>query len=146
MKTKLLLIIGIVVISFFGFKKYAKSVKEEHCLITQISSRIFDFNTFDIQVEEGLNKNDFKVVNQNNGKVIFQKGKNQKGITNDYGHRLFDIYFKGEKLIETGHFITNNWVTNDYVLKLTIKNNEIESKLEITGKNATYNDYFVKRY
>lgn len=145
-KTKLLLIVGIGIISFFGFKKYAKSVKDEHCLTTQISSIIFDFNTFDIQVEEGLNKNEFKVVNQNSGKVIFQKGQNQKGIKNDYGYRLFDVYFKGKKLFKKGHFITNNWITNDYVLKLTVKNNKIEPKLEITGKNAAYNDYFINEY
>lgn len=145
MKTKLLVILGVGIISFLSFKKYAETVKDEHCLTTRISSRIFDFNTFDLKVEEGLNRKDFKVINQNSGKVIFQHGTSRKGIKNDYGHRVFTVFYKGEKLFEIGHFLTNNWITNDYVLKLGKKDEIIEPKLEITGNNASYNDFYVNR-
>jgi hypothetical protein len=140
-----ILIIGIL--SFYGFKNYAEKVKDEHCLATQISSKIFDFNTFDLKVDSALNLSDFKVINQNSGKTIFADGKNRKGIDNDYGHRLFELYYKDQKLYEFGHFSTNNWYTFDYTLNLSRINNRIEPDLKIMrGKIDSYNDFFYKRF
>lgn len=139
-----ILIIGIL--SFYGFKSYAKKVKDEHCLATQISSKIFDFNTFDLKVSPNLNSSYFKVVNQNSGKTIFADGKRRKGIDNDYGHRLFELYYNDRKEFEFGHFATNNWYTYDYTLKLTINNDRIEPDFKIGGKNSSYNDFFYKRF
>jgi hypothetical protein len=146
---KNLILISIVIIgilSFFGFKKYAEKVKDEHCLTTQISSKIFDFNTFELNVDSTLNLSDFKVVNQNSGKTIFTDGKSRKGIENDYGYRMFVLYYKEIKIYEFGHFLKNNWVTNDYKLSLTRKNNQIEPNLVIGCKNSYINDYFYKRF
>jgi hypothetical protein len=56
--------------------------------------RIFDFNTFEIEVDSTLNLSDFKVVNQNSGKVIFSNSKNQKGIKNEYGRCSFELFWK----------------------------------------------------
>ena len=146
-KKKYLILISILgILSFYGFKNYAEKVKDKHCFATQISSKIFDFNTFELKVDTILNLSDFKVVNQNSGKTIFENGKNKKGIDNDYGYRLFELHYKNRKVYEFGHFATNNWYTYDYTLHITIKNNKIEPDLKINGKNSSYNDFFYKRF
>ncbi|MFK7969869.1 MAG: hypothetical protein AB8F95_05850 [Bacteroidia bacterium] len=146
MKIKLLLLIGIGIIGFFVFRTFAQTVKDSYCLTTQISSRIFDFNTFELVLGEGLDINDFTIINKNSGNIIFQHGKHQKGIHNNYGHRIFEVHYKEEKLIEAGHFVKNDWITNDYILNAEIKKGRVIADLKITGKNASYNDYFVKQY
>ncbi len=144
---KLLLILIVGFLCFYGFKNYAKKVKEEHSIATSISSKIFDFNTFELKVDPNLNLADFKVVNKNSGTTIFADGKNRTGIDNDYGHRLFELYYKDQKLYEFGHFSTNNWFTFDYTLSLSKINNQIEPDLKIMrGKNDSYNDFFYKRF
>lgn len=134
------------VLSLFGFEKYAHQVKDEHHIVTQISSKIFDFNTLELNVDSSLQLSDFNVVNRNSGKTIFANGKRRKGILNDYGHRLFELYDKGQKLYEFGHFATNNWYTFDYTLNLKKINNRIELDVQIDGKYASYRDFFCKRF
>ena len=144
---KLLLILIVGILCFYGFKNYAEKVKDEDNIATSISSKLFDFNTFELKVDSNLNLSDFKIVNQNSGTTIFADGKNQKGIDNDYGHRLFELYYKDRKLYEFGHFSTNNWYTFDYTLNLNKINNRIEPELKIMrGKNESYNDFFYKRF
>ena len=144
---KLLLILIVGIIFFYGFKNYAEKVKDEHSIATSISSKLFDFNTFELKVDSNLNLSDFKVVNQNSGTTIFADGKNRKGIDNDYGHRLFELYYKDKKLYEFGHFSTNNWYTFDYTLILNKKGDRIEPDLKIfRGEDASYNDFFYKRF
>ena len=141
----LFLIVGIL--CFYGFKNYAEKVKDEHSIATSISSKLFDFNTFELNVDANLNLSDFKVVNHNSGKTIFADGRNRKGIDNDYGLRLFELYYKNQKIYEFGHFSTNNWYTFDYTLNLTKINNRIEPDLKIKrGINESYNDFFYKRF
>lgn len=148
MKTKkYLIIISLLgILSFFGFKNYAEKVKDKHCFATQISSKIFDFNTFELKVDSTLDLADFKIVNQNSGNLIFENGKNKKGIDNVYGHRLFELNYRNRKVYEFGHFVTNNWYTFDYILHITIKNNQIEPDLKINGINSSYNNFFYKRF
>lgn len=144
---KLLLIPVVGILCFYGFKSYAKKVKNEHSIVTSISSKLFDFNTFELKVDSNLTRSDFKVVNQNSGTTIFANGKNRKGIDNDYGHRLFELYYKDQKLYEFGHFSTNNWHTFDYTLNLKKSDNRIEPDLKIMrGKNNSYNGFFYKRF
>lgn len=134
------------ILGFYGFKNYAEKVKDKHCFATQISSKIFDFNTFELKVDTILNLSDFKVVNQNSGKTIFENGKFRKGIDNEYGHRLFELYYNKRKIYEFGHFTLNNWYTFDYNLDITMRNGQIEPDLKIKGKNASYDNFFYKRY
>ena len=144
---KLLLILIVGILCFYGFKSYAEKVKDEHSIATSISSKIFDFNTFELKVDSSLNLSDFKVVNQNSGNTIFADGKKRKGIDNDYGHRLFELYYKDQKLYEFGHFSTNNWYTFDYTLNLNKINNRIEPNLKIMReKKDSYNDFYYKRF
>ena len=144
---KLLLILIIGILCFYGFKNYAEKVKDKHSIATSISSKLFDFNTFELKVDSNLNLSDFKVVNQNSGTTVFADGKNRKGIDNDYGHRLFELYYKDRKLYEFGHFSTNNWYTFDYTLILNKINDRIEPDLKIMrGKESSYNDFFYKRF
>ncbi|WP_124981232.1 hypothetical protein [Nonlabens xiamenensis] len=144
---KLFLILIAVILCFYGLKNYAEKVKDEHSITTSISSKLFDFNTFELKVDSNLNLSDFKVVNQNSGKTIFASGKNLKGIDNNYGHRLFELYYKDKKIYEFGHFSTNNWYTFDYTLNLNKINNRIEPDLKIiSGQNDSYNDFFYKRF
>jgi len=150
MKPKKILIIVIIIslgiLSFYCFKKYAKKVKDKHCLTTQISSIIFDFNTFNLKVDTKLNINDFIVIDENSGNTIFANGRPNKGIENNYGHRTFHLYYKDQIIFKTGHFITDNWVTNDYNLTITLKNNEIDPTLVISGTNASYRYFFYKKF
>ncbi|MFD0992895.1 hypothetical protein [Tenacibaculum geojense] len=138
-----ILIIGIL--SFYSFKNYAEKVKDEHCLTTQISSKIFDFNTFDLKVDSSLILSDFIVVNQNSGKTIFADGKNRKGIKNEYGHCTFELYWKGKKVYEFGHFKMNNWNTNKYELNIRMENNELKPSLEIYGPDNKKADLYFKK-
>ena len=147
-KPKLILLISLCIISVYGFKSfktYALSVKDQHCLVTQISSRLFDFNTFTLKVADGLDKDDFMVTNQNSGKVIYQQSQSQKGIKNDYGHCMFDLYYQGEKIYEIGHFKFNNWHTFDYTLNLQLKDGEINPHLLIYGEHASNNDIYYEK-
>lgn len=138
-----LLIIGVICLP--AFRDYAYAVKDKPVLITRLSSKVFDFNSFALTTQDGLDKHDFYVINQNSGKVIYQNGRRRKGIKNDYGHRVFEVYCKGTQLFEIGHFITNSWVTNNYVLHLQKKNDEIVPELNISGKWASYADFYVKK-
>ncbi|WP_299097859.1 hypothetical protein [uncultured Winogradskyella sp.] len=146
-KNKNLILIAIILIgilSFYGFKNYAEKVKDKHCLATQISSRIFDFNTFELKVDSTLNISDFKVVNQNSGKTIFEKGKSRKGIKNEYGYCTFELFWKGKAVYEFGHFKMNNWYTNKYELNIGMENNELKPSLEIYGPDSKKVDLYFK--
>ncbi len=77
---KLLLVLIVGILFFYGFKNYAEKVKDEHSIATSISSKLYDFNTFELKVASNLNRSDFKVVNQNSGTTIFADGKNRKGM------------------------------------------------------------------
>ena len=144
---KLLTILLVGILSFYGFKNYAEKVKYECSVTTRISSKIFDFNTFNLKVDTNLNKIDFKVINQNSGKTIYINGENRKGISNNYGYRLFELYYKDQKLYEFGHFSTNNWYTFDYTIILSKKSNQIEPEINILRRQAaSYNDFFYKKF
>ncbi|HRX13294.1 MAG TPA: hypothetical protein P5210_16640 [Draconibacterium sp.] len=147
-KNKNLILIAILIIgilSFYGFKNYAEKVKDKHCLATQISSRIFDFNTFELKVDSTLNLSDFKVVNQNSGKTIFENGESRKGIKNEYGHCTFELFWKGKEVYEFGHFKMNNWNTNKYELNIGMENNELKPSLEIYGPDSKKADLYFKK-
>lgn len=142
-----LLILIALLSCYIVFMHYAEKVKDEYSIATIISSQIFDFNSFKLKVDSSLNINDFKVVNQNSGNTIFADGKKLSGIDNEYGHRIFELYYQDQKLYEFGHFSTNNWYTFDYTLNLSKTNNQIEPDLKImNGENESYNDLFYKRF
>lgn len=144
---RIVIIIIVGIISLFSFKKYSKKVKNEHCISTSISSKLFDFNTFHLKVGQNLNLSDFRVVNQNSGKTIFANGKSKKGIENNYGYRLFELFYIDQKILEFGHFSKNNWHTYDYELNLKTNNNTIDPDLKISrGKDSSINDFFYKRF
>jgi len=149
MKKKLLLVVFVLfvvgTIGFIWFKHYAKTVKDEHCLTTQISSNIFDFNEFELQVSEKLNKNDFIVLDKNSGKIIYKNGKSQKGIKNQHGYCIFEIQYKKQKIYEIGHMKYNNWHTNSYVLKVDVNKNIIDLTLTIINRKID-NTLFYKRF
>lgn len=140
------LCIVIVIVEYPIFVSYAKKVKDQDCLTTKISSRLFDFNTFSVELSKELNKNDFRVENQNSGKIIYQNGIVNKGIKNEYGHCVFILFYQDQKIAEIGHFKTNNWYTNDYILSIEKKDMMIVPTLVIQGKHASYfrfyNQYF----
>jgi len=140
----LFILLGIL--SFYSFKNFAEKVKDKHCFTTQISSIIFDFNTFNLKVDSKLNINDFIVIDENSGNTIFANGIPNKGIVNDYGHRTFHLYHKDQLIFKVGHFITDNWVTNDYRLSIALINDEIDPTLVISGTNASYRDFFYKKF
>ena len=140
------MIITLGILSFYGFRKYAESVKGRHCLATQISSRLFDLNSFQVEILDGLNETDFVVINQNSGKVIFENGRTKKGIKNDYGYCIFELYHRGVKIYEMGHFKYNSWSTNDYLLSINQTYGRIDPTLLVSGENATYADFFYKRF
>ncbi|MEP5338284.1 MAG: hypothetical protein ABJL44_06110 [Algibacter sp.] len=147
-KKKNLTLITILIIgfsSFYGFKNYAKKVKNKHCLTTQISSKIFDFNTFELKVDPTLTLVDFKVINQNSGNIIFENGKSRKGIKNEYGYCCFELFWKGKQVYEFGHFKINNWNTNKYELWIKTENNGLEPRLKIHGLDSKKVDLYFRK-
>jgi len=143
---KILLPLLILLLSFYGFtnfKKYAKTVKDEHCLSTQISSRIVDFNSFKLVNHSNIDTNVFKLVNKNSGKTIFENGKFQKGIKNEYGNCTFELYQDDVKIYDFGHFKTDNWRTYDYVLKLDTQHDSLV--VSLSALNAKLYKLFYKK-
>lgn len=132
-KTILLLVSLLItgVLGFEAFRNYSETVKDKHCFVTQISSRIFDFNRFILKVDPSLHLNDFKVINKNSGKIIFKNGVNLKGIDNDYGYCVFELFYLNKKIYEIGHFKYNNWETNKYELEIFKVSNVIKPNLKI---------------
>lgn len=137
----LLLLVGSV--GFLRFKKYAWTVKDQHCLTTRISSRLFDFNDFNVIVQDGLNKNDFEIRNLNSGNVIFKDGKTIKGIKNEYGDCRFRLVYHDKEIYEFVHMKYNNWHTNDYILLINGDTNNIKPKLLVNGPDKD-NEIFYK--
>ena len=142
MKKKYLILLLAGVLLFYGFKHYAFSVKDEHCLTTQISSRLFDFNSFDLKVDSKLDINDFKVVYSNSGATIFSHGASRKGIKNRHGYCIFDLYYNNVKIYEFGHFKYNNWETNDYTLKVYFKDSKIQPHFDVKRGGNIYINKF----
>jgi len=141
----LIVILVIGILSFYGFKNYAEHVKDKYCFTTQISSKIFDFNTFELKVDSTLNLSDFKVVNLNSRKTIFTNGKSRKGIKNEYGHCIFELFWKGKQVYEFGHFKFNNWNTNEYELRIGIEDSELKPSLGIYGPDSKNADIYFRK-
>jgi hypothetical protein len=142
----LILIIVFLTAGFFGFqqfKQYAETVKEEHCLTTQISSRLFDFNEFNVITEDNLDIDDFKIENLNCGNTIFKDGKSFKGIKNEYGKCMFRLYDKDSPIYDFGHRKYNNWHTNNYSLRIKKDLSNIVLKLTITGPDSLSEIYYI---
>ncbi|MEM7371509.1 MAG: hypothetical protein AAF587_23045 [Bacteroidota bacterium] len=131
--------------SFQKFREYSKALKEEDCFATRISSKIFDFNTFTVVLEEGIDKKDIRIIHLNSGNIIFNNGQSEKGIKNEYGHCLFELYYKNEKAYEFGHFKTNNWYTQDYQLWIGVESDSLSIKFEIFGKKTSFDGYIMKK-
>jgi len=123
-------------IFFYGFKNYAKSVKDQHCLTTQISSRIFDFNSVELIAEGDLNIQDFQITHGKNKIVVFENGVPQKGIENKHGHCSFSVYHMGKKLDNFAFFKENNWQTYKYSFIIKNTNNTISCTMNVYYNNG----------
>ena len=125
---------GLVACGLYQFRSYAKTVKDSHCLTTQISSRLFDFNSFEVVVPEQISLQEIKVACKDNGKIIFQDGIASTGIDNHYGQTAFLVYYRNKLLAEIGHFKKNNWETYEYVLSIQSDKSKALT-LNLTDKN-----------
>jgi len=144
-KNRLIIISSFGLLAAISLYYYSKSVKDEDYIITKITSRFFDFNEFEVRVDSKLDINNFKIINQNSGKTIFKNGQASKGIKNDYGHCIFELYWKEKRVYEFGHFKSNNWHTNSYILEVDYENNELNLDLTIEGPDRSEMDLFFKR-
>ena len=142
----IIVFIGILIFGYLLIYFKAEKLKDKHCLITQLSSRLFDLNNLDVKVSEDLNIEDFKIKNINSNKIIFENNRFIKGIKNDYGNCLFEIYYKDSLIFEIGHFKFNNWHTNDYLFEFEIIGSEISSTLIIDGPDKDNKTIFYKRF
>ena len=133
---KLLFIFILLVIGFFAFQQYAKTLKNEECMTTRIASKLFDFNTFQLYVDANLDINDFQVINLNSGNTIFENGQSRSGIDNDYGRNSFAVYYQSIPILETGVFKYNNWYANDYKLYLRKSWAGIIAELKVFGPSS----------
>ena len=147
-KKKLFILITIVLLllvgsfGFMRFKKYARTVKDQHCLTTIISSRLFDFNDFTVIVQDGLDKSDFEIINLNSGNVIFKNDKSIKGISNEHGKCRFKLIYQDKEIYEFGHMKYNNWHTNNYELVISGDNDYIDPRLKIFGPDSVSEIYY----
>jgi hypothetical protein len=149
-KSKLLkssfFVIGIIVFGLIFLRISASKYKDRHCLITQLSSKLFDLNDVKINVSENLSIDDFKIENINSGRIIYENGEFKKGIKNEYGFCLFNVYYKDSLLIEIGHEKRNNWHTNDYLFVFEKISDTINSTLIITGPDSDHGNLFYKKF
>jgi hypothetical protein len=141
-----LIVIGLTICGLIFLRFSANNCKDSHCLITQLSSRLFDLNTVNVNVSSDLKKTDFRIININSGKVIYEDGYNKKGIKNEYGFCLFDIYYKDSLLFELGHYKLNNWHTNDYTFAFRLVKGTIDPTLIIIGPDRDRGELFYKRF
>ncbi|MCB0514896.1 MAG: hypothetical protein R2798_14470 [Chitinophagales bacterium] len=141
----LVLAIICVILGVYNFEKYATEVKDTHCLTTQLSSRILDLNTFDLEVSPPLDLAEFKILNKNSGKAVLANSKSKKGIKNEYGYCSFELFWREKKIYEIGHFKFNNWHTNNYKLSVNIKNDVLEPNLEIYGPDSGAANIFYRK-
>ena len=145
-KITLISICIIVLLGYVCLRLLVERYKDEHCLITQISARIFDLNTVNVEVSNDLKIEDFKIINLYNHKVIFNKGKSHKGINNDYGeHHTFEIYYKDSLIYEIGYFKYNNWRTYDFKFLFGNFNNIIPT-LIMNGSNPNIKNIYYKKF
>lgn len=145
--TKFLIItISLIISGLIGLRFSATKYKDSHCLITQLSAVLFDLNDIKIHVSDNLNKNDFKIKNLNSGKIVFENGRYKKGIKNEYGFCLFDVYYRDSLLFEIGHDKFNNWHTNDYTFDFRLDSGIINPTLNIIGPDRDRGELFYKRF
>lgn len=140
-----LIILLTFVLGVYGFRNYSSNVKDEYCLATRISSKVFDFNSFEIVTDSTVDAMDFRIVNQNSGKTIFKNGQYLGGIKNEHGTCSFDLYYRGRLIYEFGHFKFNNWHTNKYVLNVSSSNGELKPSLTIIGPDNKMADLYFKK-
>jgi hypothetical protein len=140
------ILIGVILLGLLILGLSAHRQRDKHCLTTQLSSRLFDLNDIKIKVSDSLNVMDFKIKNLNSGKLVFENGKFRKGIKNEYGFCLFNVYYKDSLLYEIGHFKFNNWHTNDYTFVFESTVNYINPTLIISGPDKDKGELFYKRF
>ena len=115
-------------------------------MITQVSAMIFDLNDIEMDVSGDLNKNDFKIKNLNSDKIVYEDERYKKGIKNEYGFCLFEVYHKDSLLFEIGHFKFNNWHTNNYLFDFKLNKGKIVPTLVINGPDRNKGELFYKRF
>lgn len=138
---RLLLLIIVGIIAFYGFKHISYAGKDSDTLLSHISARVFNFNEFHLEVTEDLDINDFSVLCINNDKIVFENGKTCNRIPSDYGHCMFRAFYKKKLIFEFGHFRTNNWHTNAYKFAIKKQENQLKGRLEITGPDSGKDQY-----
>ena len=142
----LILVSGLIICGLIYLRVSARRYKDSHCLITQLSSRLFDLNTVNVNTSGDLKKTDFRIINMNSGKVVYEDGCSKKGIKNEYGFCLFNIYYKDSLIFEIGHLKFNNWHTNDYTFDFRSVNGKIDPTLTILGPDSGKGELFYKRF
>ena len=142
----LLIVLGLIICGLIVLRFSANKCKDSHCLITQLSAVLFDLNDIKIEVSNDLDKNDFKIKNLNSDKIVFENGRYKKGIKNEYGFCLFDIYYKDSLLFEIGHDKFNDWHTNDYTFTFRLIKGTIDPTLIIIGPDRDRGELFYKRF
>jgi hypothetical protein len=140
----IVIVLAALVFSLLKVKILAEKYRDKHCLITQLSSRLFDLNTIQVKVFDDLKCNDFKIKNLNSRKYVFENGKNFKRMKNEYGHCRFEIYYKDTLIYELEHFKTNNWNTYDYLFLFEKVDDTINVTMNKTG-NDSYGQVFYKQ-
>jgi hypothetical protein len=149
-KNKLVIGFLIVIMSFLSgliiLKLTAFRYKDSFCLITQLSSKLLDLNTISIQTSKDLDKVDFKIKNLNSDRFVYENGEFKKGMKNEYGICIFNIYYKDSLLFEIGHEKLNSWHTNDYIFNFDLIGDTIVPTLIIKGLDRDNGNLYYKRF
>ena len=139
-------IVIIILTGYISLKLLAERYREDDCVLTKISAIIFDLNTFNVEVSGDLKLEDFKIVNKDNHKIIFNKGRAYKGINNDYGeHHTFEVYYKDTLRYEIGYFKYNNWRTYDFILRIDDLKNIVPT-LIMNGSDPNKGNIYYKKF
>jgi hypothetical protein len=144
---KILIILSILIaltaISYFGLKFYGATHVNEDRFLSRLATKIFDYNKVEVDIEDGIDSNDIKIVHRQNEKAVFENGETHKVCLNDYGLCCFEIYYKDTLLSEICQYRENNWHVNTYHFDVYKTENGVDAILEIYGIDSLDVVYYV---
>ncbi|NRA12802.1 MAG: hypothetical protein HRT57_12665 [Crocinitomicaceae bacterium] len=143
-RLKYIIGIGVILIGLTIFSKpIFKIFVNTDTVVNKIGCRLFEFNTISVKTDSDLNLN--KAVIKINNRVVFKDGQQQDKIGQYYGGNILDIYYGDLLIAQVGHSKRNNWYCNDYIIEISMNENNFIVKHQIFGPDSE-RDNFQKRY
>ena len=99
------LIVGILLIFFFGGKFIFQLWRNTDTLINKIGCRVYELNELKVYTDEQVELD--KIVIKEKEEIVFIDGSQTGKIRQEYGYRILHIYYEDELVAQIGNFNTN---------------------------------------